>query len=152
MSYFDPYILAKMRKISYFDPYFSSKLGKMYSFDRLFFFTLVAFLVDGRWGTSLSQTWPSTPPGHCAREALPHAFTQQTHDAITSLWRQNDGTTSFWRHDNVVIASCVCWVNIGMSKCSKGNPTTMKHIYNESENLYESCDVAFHSNDWWNLP
>ena len=29
--YFDPYILAKMRKISYFDPYFSSKLGKMYT-------------------------------------------------------------------------------------------------------------------------
>ena len=36
MSYFDPYILAKMRKMSYFDPYFSSKLGKMYSFDPLF--------------------------------------------------------------------------------------------------------------------
>ena len=33
MSYFDPYILAKIRKMSYFDPYFSSKLGKMYSFD-----------------------------------------------------------------------------------------------------------------------
>ena len=30
---FDPYILAKMRKMSYFDPYFSSKLGKMYSLD-----------------------------------------------------------------------------------------------------------------------
>ena len=29
--YFDPYILAKMMKISYFDPYFSSKLGKMYT-------------------------------------------------------------------------------------------------------------------------
>ena len=35
--YFDPYILAKMRKMSYFDPYFSSKLGKMYSFDPLFY-------------------------------------------------------------------------------------------------------------------
>ena len=34
--YFDPYILAKMRKMLYFDPYFSSKLGKMYSFDPLF--------------------------------------------------------------------------------------------------------------------
>ena len=30
---FDPYILAKVRKMSYFDPYFSSQLGKMYSFD-----------------------------------------------------------------------------------------------------------------------
>ena len=56
---FDPYILAKMRKMSYFDPYFSSKLGKMYSFDPLFF-TLVAFRVDGRWWASLSETWPST--------------------------------------------------------------------------------------------
>ena len=61
MSYFDPYILAKMRKMSYFDPYFSSKLGKMYSFVPLFL-TLVAFRVDGRWGASLSETWPSTPP------------------------------------------------------------------------------------------
>ena len=34
--YFNPYILAKMRKMSYFDHYFSSKLGKMYSFDPLF--------------------------------------------------------------------------------------------------------------------
>ena len=33
---FDPYILAKMGKMSYFDPYFSSKLGKMYSFHPLF--------------------------------------------------------------------------------------------------------------------
>ena len=38
--------------MSYYDPYFSSKLGKMYSFDPppFFFFTLVAFRVDGRWG------------------------------------------------------------------------------------------------------
>ena len=62
MSYFDPYILAKIRKMSYFDPYFSSKLGKMYSFDPPFF-TPVAFRVDGRWGAPLSETWPSTPPG-----------------------------------------------------------------------------------------
>ena len=54
---FDPYILAKMRKMSYFDPYFSSKLGKMYSFDPPFFFTLVAFRVDGRCWASLSKTW-----------------------------------------------------------------------------------------------
>ena len=35
---FDPYILAKMRKMLYFDPYFSSKLSKMYSFDPPFFY------------------------------------------------------------------------------------------------------------------
>ena len=62
MSYFDPYILAKIRKVSYFDPYFSSKLGKMYSFDPPFL-TPVAFRVDGRWGAPLSETGPSTPPG-----------------------------------------------------------------------------------------
>ena len=33
--------------------------------------------------------------------------------------------------------------NIGVFKCGKSNPTTIKHIYNESENLNESCDVAF---------
>ena len=62
MSYFDPYILAKLRKMSYFDPSFSSKFGKMYSFDTHtppppFFFTLVAFRVDRRWGASLSETF-----------------------------------------------------------------------------------------------
>ena len=32
------------------------------------------------------------------------------HDAmITSLWCQNDVATSFWRHNDVVIASCVRW-------------------------------------------
>ena len=43
---FDPYILAKMRKM-YFDPYFSSKLGKMYSFDPLLFFYPCSF--SSRW-------------------------------------------------------------------------------------------------------
>ena len=42
--------------------------------------------------------------------------------------------------------------NIGVFKYSKSNPTTIKHIYNESENLNESCDVAYDSNNWWNLP
>ena len=61
---FDPYILAKMRKMSYFDPYFSSKFGKMHSFDPSppppFFLILVAFRVNGRCWASLSETWPST--------------------------------------------------------------------------------------------
>ena len=42
--------------------------------------------------------------------------------------------------------------NIGMFKCDKSNPTTIKHIYNESENLNESCDVAFDSINWWKFP
>ena len=42
--------------------------------------------------------------------------------------------------------------NIGVFKYGKGNSTTIKHIYNESENLNESCDVAFDCNNWGNLP
>ena len=33
--------------------------------------------------------------------------------------------------------------DIGVFKYGKSNPTTIKHIYNESHNLNESCDVAF---------
>ena len=38
--------------------------------------------------------------------------------------------------------------NIGVFKYGKSNSTTIKHIYNESENFNESCDVAFNSNNW----
>ena len=37
----------------------------------------------------------------------PQKANQRTHDAkITSLWHQNDISTSFWRHNDVIIASC----------------------------------------------
>ena len=37
--------------------------------------------------------------------------TQRAHDAlITSLWRKNDVTTSFQRHNYVIRAPCVRWV------------------------------------------
>ena len=42
--------------------------------------------------------------------------------------------------------------NIGVFRYGKSNPTTIKHIYNESENLNESCDVAFDNNNRWNRP
>ena len=41
---------------------------------------------------------------------------------------------------------------MGVFKYGKSKSTTIKHIYNESENLNESCDVVFDSNNWWNLP
>ena len=41
--------------------------------------------------------------------------------------------------------------NIGVFKYGKRNPTTRKHIYNESENFNVCCDVAFDSNNWWNI-
>ena len=38
-------------------------------------------------------------------------LSQRTHDVIiTSLLRQNDVATSFWRNNDVVITSCVRWV------------------------------------------
>ena len=37
--------------------------------------------------------------------------------------------------------------NIGVFKYGKSNPSTIKHIYNES-NLNEICDAAFDSDDW----
>ena len=42
--------------------------------------------------------------------------------------------------------------NIGVFKYGKSNPTTIEHIYNESENLNETCDVDFDSNNWLNRP
>ena len=42
--------------------------------------------------------------------------------------------------------------NICMFKYGKSNSTTIKHIYNQSENLNESCDVAFESNNQGNIP
>ena len=40
--------------------------------------------------------------------------------------------------------------NIGMYKSSK-NFTRIKHIYNESTNLTDSCNVAFDTSDLWNF-
>ena len=42
--------------------------------------------------------------------------------------------------------------NIGVYKYGKSDTTTIKPIYNESDILNEGCDVAFDSNNWWNLP
>ena len=35
--------------------------------------------------------------------------------------------------------------NIGVFKYGKSDSTTIKHIYNESDNLNDSCDVALGS-------
>ena len=41
--------------------------------------------------------------------------------------------------------------NIGVFKYGKRNLTTIKYIYNESENFNGSYDVAFDSNNWSNI-
>ena len=54
-----------------------------------------------------------------ARVSLCPIHAQETlraHDVIiTSLLRQNDVTTSFWRNDYVIIALCVHWEHNGQS-------------------------------------
>ena len=42
--------------------------------------------------------------------------------------------------------------NIGVFKYCKSNFAPIKRIKNEFENLNESCDIAFDSNNWGNLP
>ena len=42
--------------------------------------------------------------------------------------------------------------DIGEFKSIKKNSTTITHIYNESANIIESCNIAFDTNDCWNIP
>ena len=56
---FDPYIWAKMQKISYFKLHFLSKIGEMYILTSPFLY-FVAFWVNGRFWASLSITQPCT--------------------------------------------------------------------------------------------
>ena len=52
----------------------------------------------------------------------------------------------------MLVRRCPTPLNIGVFKYGKSNPITIKHIYNESEKMKGSCDVAYDSNNWWNLP
>ena len=54
---------------------------------------------------------PYSPSGRRREESKSVSIlSQRTHDAITpSLLRQNDFTTSFWRNNDVIIASCMHW-------------------------------------------
>ena len=51
------------------------------------------------------------------RNFHPLKLTQRTHDIIiiTSLRRQNDTMTSFWHHNDVIIASFVRWITWGLT-------------------------------------
>ena len=49
--------------------------------------------------------------------------------------------------DAELVSRCLTPYDIGVFKYGKSNPITIKHIYNESENFNESCDVAFDSNN-----
>ena len=41
--------------------------------------------------------------------------------------------------------------NIGVFKSIKKDPDTLQHIYNESANIIEGCNVAFDTNACWNF-
>ena len=43
-------------------------------------------------------------------------------------------------------------LNIGMFKSGKKYSTAIKHIYNESANKIEGCNVIFDTKDCWNFP
>ena len=42
--------------------------------------------------------------------------------------------------------------NIDVFETVKNNSTTIEHIYNESVNFIDNCDVAFDTTDLWNQP
>ena len=61
------------------------------------------------WTPWLLMTWWHIWSQNISRNYIDRVI-QLTNDAIiTSLWRQNDVATSFRRHNDVIIASCVRW-------------------------------------------
>ena len=42
-------------------------------------------------------------------------------------------------------------VHIGVFRYVKTISSTIKHIYKESANIIEGCNVAFDTNDYWNF-
>ena len=82
-------------------------------------------------------------------ECVRPSTAQRTHDAvITSLLRQNDVATSFWRYNFVIIASCVRWVVMRsmtgeLPLCSAGRIITVQVF-----RLSGSPPVGLTSNRW----
>ena len=57
------------------------------------------------WWNMLLQNFKT-----CERQDLSVMPSQQSHNAMTSSWRPpNEIATSFWRHNDVIFASCVRW-------------------------------------------
>ena len=71
------------------------------------------------------------------RDDLINYVAQRTHDVImTSVSRQNDLKTSFWRNTDVIITSCVRWEQTnyrGWIYISDG-PKSPHHIENDIHN------------------
>ena len=58
--------------------------------------------------------------GAAIRNQIRRNHTQHTHDAImTSLLRQNDVATSFWRNNDVIIVSYKCWDMVAYHESNK---------------------------------
>ena len=86
-------------------------------------------ILTTEWAWWLLLAWRLFAPGYMYEHQISKSankvcvHTQRTHNAIiTSLWRQRDVATSFWRHTDDIIASYVRWaesnwhpVNINVS-------------------------------------
>ena len=133
--------------------------------------------------TILSQGYPiencsPTPPSQHSTARIiakvPVKFqsdgTQRVHDAIIkSLWHQNDVTTSFWLHNDVIIASRARWVqysrSFGTLQVRSYNKTsywtlTLGHVSISNKTSYYKISQSFEApkfvnNDclilYWNL-
>ena len=69
-----------------------------------------------------------------------------THDVmITSLSRQNVHITSFWRNNDVVITSCVCWASIFEKiDCYIESISYIKMMHNKSDIVRHVVSVLIH--------
>ena len=54
--------------------------------------------------------------------------------------------------DAVLVTRCYLDFDIGLFKYSSSHFSTTKHIYNESVDSIEICDIIFDGNDWFYLP
>ena len=74
-------------------------------------------------------------------QKLSSTIAQRVRDAIiTLLWRPNDVVTSFRRHDDVVIASCVRW---DVSSWDGRRKTTLMSIKSRSYLTLPTLPLAF---------
>ena len=102
-----------------------------------------------KWGHFPRALWPQYlfPYRRHRRDALVSTTTQQTHYVImtsllrkaTSFWRNYVKMTSFWRHSDVIITSCVRWVLTRGGHHDHHNCSEIKAVHCEDDvqcNMY----------------
>ena len=102
---FDPYIWAKIRRMSYFDPYLLSKYGEMYSFDPLFVLALCSVSINMRcWAILIRNLTENTHTlGPFLAQAPDFNSILRAYSLITIpfnvLFCLKDKYTCRWRYD-----------------------------------------------------